>query len=272
MSSKYSANYSELVVKFMPFLLCLCLIVGCAEEVVEIPLQKAEMKNISTVAILTPVTRPDIFVDAVADDQLLIMLFGGPAILPQIMLQAAMIDARKEDSKIFNELTFDTHVGRMLRESLFSKLKRQAPFYVIPPETIEDNIKVYRLQDKQDKSLDDYQTIAKQLGADTIIELDVLSCGIKDPGVLAKPHSLLIAKVVMTRARDKKVLWQTKVGQALPQEKKFGFDYEKYEAEDAKVLKEELDSLSSVLAEQIVEALGFKAQIPTAKLLKAPHL
>ncbi|MFQ5862069.1 MAG: hypothetical protein ACE5IC_03005 [Candidatus Brocadiales bacterium] len=234
----------------------------------EIPLQRGEMKNIRAVAILTPVSRPDIFVDAMADDQLLLMIFGGPAILPQLMLQAAMIDARKEDSRIFNELTFDMHVGRMLRDNLFTKLKRQAPFYVIPPEVVEDNITVYKLQDKQDKALEDYQTIAKQLGADTIVELYVLSCGIKDPGVFAKPHTLLVTKVVVSRARDKKVLWQTKLGQAIPQEKKFGFDYEKYEVEDAKLLKEELDTVSSILAEQIVEALGFKAQIPTAKLLK----
>lgn len=263
-----SGKYSKFIVKLVPLVVLICLVTGCAEEVVEIPLQRAEIKNIRTVALLTPVARPDIFVNATADDQLLLMILGGPAILPQILMQAAMIDARKEDTRVFNELTFDTHIGRMLRDSLFVKLKRQAPFYIIPPEAVEDNITVYKLQDKQDKTLEDYQTVGKQLGADTIIELYVLSCGINDPGVFAKPHSLLVTKVVMTRARDKKVLWQTKLGQAIPQEKKFGFDYEKYEAEDAKLLKKELDSLSSILAEQIVEAMGFKAQISTAKLLE----
>ncbi|MEE9584363.1 MAG: hypothetical protein V3W51_02675, partial [Candidatus Brocadiales bacterium] len=78
-------------------------------------------------------------------------------------------------------------------------------------------------------------------------------------------------KVVVTRAREKKVIWQTKVGQAIPQENKFGFDYEKYEAEDAKLLKEELDTVASMLSEQIIESLGFNAQISTAKLLETPQ-
>ncbi len=264
-------GFSEVSIKFMPLLLLLCLIVGCAEKVVEIPLHREEMKNIRTAAILTPTSRPDISIHATTDDQFLVMLLSGPAIIPQIMAQLAMIDARREDTRRFNLLTYDTHVGQMLRESLFSKLKRQAPFYVIPPEVVDDNLTVYTLQDKKDKTKEDYQTIAKKLGADTIIEVYVLSCGIEDPGVFAKPHTLLIAKVVVTRAREKKVIWQTKVGQAIPQENKFGFDYEKYEAEDAKLLKEELDTVASMLSEQIIESLGFNAQISTAKLLETPQ-
>jgi len=168
----------------------------------------------------------------------------------------------------FNDLTYDTHIGHMLRDDLYAKLKRRARFNIIPPEAVDDNITVYKLQDKQAKTSEDYETIAKRLGADTIIELYVLSYGITDPGVLSKPHTILMAKVVMTRAKGKEILWQTKLGQAIPQEKKFGFDYEMYEEEDAKLLKEELDTLSSMLAEQIIEAMGFEAQLPTAKLFK----
>ncbi len=254
--------------KLAPVLFFLLLVHGCAEKVVEIPLHKDGVKNISTVAILTPIARPDISINTVSDDRLLLMLFSGPAILPQLMLQAAMIDAQREDTKRFNVLTYDTHVGRMLRESLYRKLKRQAPFHIVPPDVVDDDIGVYALQDKKEKTKDDYESIARRLGADTIIELDVLSCGIKDPGVFSRPHTLLIAKVAMIRARGKVILWQTKVGQAIPQDKKFGFDYEKYEADEAKLLKEELDTVAGMLSEQIIEAMGFKAQLPTARLLE----
>ncbi|MCP4365663.1 MAG: hypothetical protein GY800_10250 [Planctomycetes bacterium] len=251
-----------------PVLFFLLLIHGCAEKVVEIPMHKDGVKNISTVAILTPVARPDISIDTVSDDRLLLMLFSGPAILPQLLMQVAMIDAQREDTKRFNALTYDTHVGRMLRESLYRKLKRQAPFHIVPPDVVDDDTGVYALQDKKEKTKDDYESIARRLGADTIIELDVLSCGIKDPGVFSKPHTLLIAKVTMIRARGKEILWQTKVGQAIPQDQKFGFDYEKYEAEEAQLLKDELDTVASMLSEQIIEAMGFKAQLPTARLLE----
>jgi len=258
---------SAFIIKLIPLLL-LCLVAGCAEKVMEVPLRTEGMKDISTVAILTPASRPDITINTTADDQLLLMLFGGPAILPQLLLQAAMIDTKREDTRRFNDLTYDTHIGHMLRDDLYAKLKRRARFNIIPPEAVDDNITVYKLQDKQAKTSEDYETIAKRLGADTIIELYVLSYGITDPGVLSKPHTILIAKVVMTRAKGKEILWQTKLGQAIPQEKKFGFDYEMYEEEDAKLLKEELDTLSSMLAEQIIEAMGFEAQLPTAKLFK----
>ena len=257
-------------VKQISLCLILFLVVGCVQNVREIPLNREGMKDIRTVAILTPTTRPDITMDTMSDDRFLMMLFSGPAIIPILMSQVAMIDAKRQESKEFNALTYDVHVGRMLREDLFNKLKRQARFHIVPPDEVDDNITVYKLENKYPKTKDDYEMIAKQLGADTIIEIDVLTYGVNDPGIFAKPHSLIIAKVVMTRARSNEVLWQTKIGQALPQDKKLGFDYEKYREDNARLLKEELDTLSSMLSEQIIEALGFEAMIPTAQLLKEP--
>ena len=257
-------------VKQISLCLILFLVVGCTQNVREIPLNREGMKDIRTVAILTPTTRPDITMNTTSDDRFLMMLFSGPAIIPQLISQVAMIDVKRQESKEFNALTYDTHVGHMLREDLFNKLKRQARFRIVPPDEVDDNITVYKLENKYPKTKDNYETIAEQLGADTIIEVDVLTFGVKDPGIFAKPHSLIIAKVVMTRARSNEVLWQTKIGQAMPQDKKLGFDYEKYREDNARLLKEELDTLSSMLSEQIIEALGFEAMIPTAQLLKEP--
>ncbi|MEE9201555.1 MAG: hypothetical protein V3V45_08930 [Candidatus Brocadiales bacterium] len=253
-------------------LLLLCVLSGCTETVKEIPLNRVEIKNITTVAILTPISRPNITMDTTSDDMFLMMLFSGPAIVAQLMNQVAAIDMRRQENKRFNALTYDTHVGHMLREDLYNKLKQRASFRVISPDEVDDNFSVYKLENKPEKTQEDYETIAQQLGADTLIELDVLICGVKDPGILAKPHSLIIAKVAMIRARGKEVLWQTKLGQAISQEKKIGFDSEKYQEDNAKLLKEELDTLSSMLAEQILEALGFESRMPTAQLLREPPL
>lgn len=254
--------------KLLISLLLIFISSGCAEQVVEIPFQKTELKNIRTVAILSPNERPELFMDVTADDHFLLFLFAGPAIISQLFITAAMHDAKKEDSRTFNELTFDIHVGRLLRDSFYKKLRRSAPFHILPPEKVEENKTVYRIQNKKEKSPEDYEHIAMELGADTVIELSVLACGVKDPGVFSKPHALLVAKAAMTRVRDNTVLWQTKAVTAIPQSKSFGFDYEKYEAEDAKVLKEELDSLAGILAESLVEDLGFKAHLPTERLLE----
>lgn len=257
----------------MRFMYILCLLLcflslGCAEQVVEIPFQRSEMRNVSKVAILSPNMRPDLFMDVTADDHFLLLLLSGPAIINQLLVTAAMRDARKEDTRMFNELTFDFHVGRILKESFYRKLQRSAPFYIIPLEKIEDNRVVNKLQDKREKTPEDYKKIAMELGADTVIELTVLAGGVKDPGIFSKPSALLIAKAAMFRIPDNRMLWQTRVAQAIPQKKSFRSGYDEYLEEEAKSLRGELDSLAGMLAEQLIESLGFKSHIPTGRLLE----
>ncbi|HHT9119610.1 MAG TPA: hypothetical protein ACFYD3_03565 [Candidatus Hypogeohydataceae bacterium YC41] len=242
---------------------------GCAkEQVVEIPFQKNELKNIKKVAILCPNDRPDLFMN-VAGDQHIPLFFLSPALIPQLFSAMSYIDARKTDSRLFNSLTFDMHIGHVIREYLYRKLQRSASFSVISPEEVEACKVAHKLQGSEQKAPEDYEQLGKHLGADTVIELFVLSYGMKDPGVFSKPYAVLKVKASMRRVRDGTLLWQTMMVQTLSQQTRtFGFDYEKYSDENAKLLKEELDKLAGVLAERLVEAIGFKCQLPTARLLK----
>lgn len=243
---------------------------GCAgEQVVEIPFPKGELRNIRKVAILCPNDRPDLFMRVAGDDHFP-LFFLAPALMPQLLLAMAYVDTTRSDSNHFNNLTFDMHIGHVIREHLYRKLQRSASFSLISPKEVETCRVAHRLQGTDSKAPEDYEQIGRYLGADTVLELFVLSYGVKDPGVFSKPYALLKVKASMRRVRDGILLWQTKMVQILPlpQEGSFGFDYEKYSDEGASLLKEELDKLSGVLAERLVEAMGFSSQLPTARLLK----
>lgn len=234
----------------------------------EIPFPREELKNIKSVAILCPNDRPDLSMHVAGDEHFPIMLLS-PAIVPQLFLAMSYFSTTRNDSRHFNSLTFDMHIGHVIREYLYKKLQRSATFSVIPPEEVEACRVTHKLQGPEAKAPGDYEQIGRHLGADTVVELFVLSYGVKDPGVFSKPYAVLKVKASMRRVRDGTLLWQTMMVQTLPQqEKSFGFDYEKYADEDAKLLKEELDKLAGVLAERLVEAIGFKPQLPTARLLK----
>ncbi len=255
--------------KMRLFLIMILTSLGCAgEQVTEIPFQKEELRNIGKVAILCPNERPDLFMHVAGDDHLLMSLLT-PAIIPQLFLAMSYYSTTREDSQRFNSLTFDMHIGHVIREYLYRKLQRSAPFSIISPEEVEACRVAHKLQGREAKAPGDYEPIGRYLGADTIVELFVLSYGVKDPGMFSKPRTILKVRASMRRVRDGTLLWQTKMVQTLPQtEGAFGFDYERYSEDDAKLLKEELDKLAGVLAERLVEAIGFRAQLPTARLLK----
>jgi hypothetical protein len=242
---------------------------SCAgEQVAEVPFQKGELKNIRKVAILCPNERPDLFIHVAGDDHFP-LYFLSPAIVPQLFIAMSQFSTTRNDSRHFNSLTFDMHIGQVIREYLYGKLQRSASFSIISPEEVEACRVAHKLQDQETKAPGDYEQIGRYLGADTVIELFVLSYGIKDPGVFSRPYAVLKVKASMIRVRDGTLLWQTKMVQTLPQQgKSFGFDYDKYSDDDAKLLKEELDKLAGVLAERLVEAIGLQSQLSTAGLLK----
>jgi hypothetical protein len=245
-------------------------LLGCAQEqVVEIPFPKEELRNIRTIAILCPNDRPELSM-RVASDEHLLLSFLSPAIVPQLFLAMSYFNTTRSDSRHFNSLTFDMHIGHVVREYLYRKLQRSASFSLISPEEVEACRVAHRLQGSEAKAPGDYEQIGRYLGADTVVELFILSYGVRDPGMFSRPHTVLTVKASMRRVRDGTLLWQTKLVQAmpLPQGGKFGFDYEKYSEEDASFLKEELDKLAGVLAERLVAAMGFRSQLPTARLLK----
>lgn len=260
---------SHLLKNLKLLLLVVLIFQGCAsEQVTEVPFPKGELRNIKRVAILCPNERPDLFMHVAGDDHLLIS-FLSPAIVPQLFLAMSYFNTTRTDSRHFNSLTFDMHIGHVLREYLYRKLQRSASFSLISPEDVEACRVTHKLQGSEAKAPGDYEQIGRHLGADTVIELFVLSYGMKDPGMFSKPYTVLKVRASMRRVRDGTLLWQTKMIQTLPQqEKSFGFDYDKYSEEDAKLLKEELDKLAGVLAERMVEVMGFKSQLPTARLLK----
>ncbi len=255
--------------KNMPLVLIICLLLGCAgEQIVEVPLQKEGLKNIKKVAILCPNDRPELFMNVAADEHLPMLLMS-PAIVPQLFLAMSYFNTTRSDTRRFNNLTFDIHIGQIIRDYLYKKLQRSATFYLVSPEEVEACRVTHKLQGSKSKAPSDYEQVGRYLGADTVIELFVLSYGIKDPGVFSKPYVILKIKASMRRVVDGTLLWQTAMMQSLPQpEGRFGFDYDKYTDEEAKLLKEELDKLAGVLAERLVEAMGFKSKLPTARLLK----
>ena len=243
---------------------------GCAsgQKVAEIPFPKEEVRNIKKVAIMCPNERPDLFMNVAGDEHFPLMLLS-PAVIPQLFLAMSYVSTTRNDSRRFNNLTFDMHIGHVIREYLYRKLQRSATFSLISPEEVEACRVTHKLQGSEAKTPGDYEQIGRYIGADTVVELFILSYGVKDPGVFSKPHLVLKVKASMRRVRDGTLLWQTKMVQTLPQqEKAFGFNYGKYSEEDARLLKEELDKLAGVLAERLVEEMGFKSQLPTARLLE----
>ncbi len=191
------------------------------------------------------------------DDQFLTALATGPVIIGQILMQLAFYEARKEDSRILSDLIFDLNIGALLCKNLNTKFQLCSFFHVIPQETIERNKTVWKLLDKKEKVLKDYQSVGAELGADALLEVKILSYGVKDPGIFSDPYIILKAEVKMVTTSEGAVLWKD----IIFVKKSIGMnsiDFIDAVMTDAKILREELEKAADVASEECLERLGFE--------------
>ncbi|MFQ5964661.1 MAG: hypothetical protein ACE5KZ_10280 [Candidatus Scalinduaceae bacterium] len=237
--------------------LSLLFITGChTTNISQTPYKKEYSKYINNLAILYPAEIPEMHVNIRSDEQFITALATGPAIIPQIIMQIAFLSARKDDARIFNEMIFDLNIGETLCEKLNTKFQLCSYFHVVPQESITKNKVVWKLLEKKNKDLKDYQKIGTVLGVDTLLEVNIISYGIKDPGIFSDPYAILKADVKMITASEGAVLWRDIIGARTKIEMDTtDFVYNAYE--DAQFLKEKLEKAADAVSEECLERLGF---------------
>ena len=216
---------------------------------------KVNTKKINNLAILYPVHLPEMTVSLRADEQFLTTLMTGPAIIPQIMLRLVFMSEKEEDTMVFNEMIFDLNIGETFCERLNTKLQLCSNFNVVPQEGITKNKVVWKMLEKDEKELEDYRKIATELGIGTVLEIKVLSYGIKDPGIFSGPYSLLKIGVKMTGASNGVVLWE-EVIEARSEIDMGTVDFVENVYGDINHLKEELEKVMDIVTEECLERLS----------------
>ncbi|ODS32837.1 MAG: hypothetical protein SCARUB_02043 [Candidatus Scalindua rubra] len=207
-------------------------------------------------AILYSAENPEMDVNIRTDDQFLSSLVAGPAIIPQLLMQLAYHSAKKDDIRTFNDMIFDLNIGEVLCEKLNTKFQLCSYFHVVPQESITKNKVVWKLLEKKVKDLKDYKKIGAELNVDTILEINVLSYGLKDPGIFSDPYATLKVDVKMTTAFEGKVLWRdiieakTAIGMDT-------IDFVDIVYGDVQYLKEEMEKVADIFSEKCIERLGF---------------
>lgn len=239
------------------FILSLLIFAGCqTTDISQVPYKKEYSKYVNEVALLYYTENPEMFVNIRNDDMFLSTLMAGPAIVPQILMQLAHNSAKKEDIRVFNDMIFDLNIGEVLCEKLNTKLQLCSYFHVIPQEDITKNQNVWKLLEKKDKDSKDYEKIGTELDVDTILEIGIISYGIKDPGVFSDPYASLKIDVKMTTASEGTVIWRDIVEARIA----IGTDTEGFLDMAYTVpeyLKEQMEKVADVVSEKCIEKLGF---------------
>ena len=178
-----------------------------------------------------------------------------PMILPPLLLRLAQNAADQEDIAALNEVIFDLNIGEELCRNLNTKFQLCSYFHVVPQESITKNNVVWKLLEKKDKDPEDYEKISTELDVDTILEIDIISYGIEDPGITSDPYAYLKIDVKMTTAQGT-VIWRdiVEVKKALGMDAQEFLDFV-YTVPD--YLQERLLKVSDVISERCIEKLGF---------------
>ena len=243
--------------RYVCFILSLIIFAGCqTTEITQVPYKKEYSKYVNDMVILHYADNPEMDVNIRNDEQLFTSLFLGPAIIPQLLMRLAYNSAKQEDIRSFNEMIFDLNIGELLCEKLNTKLKLCSYFHVVPQGSVTKSKIVWELMEKRDKDPKDYEKIGTELGIDTILEIGIISYGIKDPGVFSDPYASLKIDVKMTTASEGTVIWrdivEVKTAIGMSTEDFLGIVYG-----DVQHLKEKLEEAADAVSEQCVEKLGF---------------
>ncbi|MFQ5714125.1 MAG: hypothetical protein ACE5GU_08845 [Candidatus Scalinduaceae bacterium] len=241
----------------IPIIVSLIITMGCyTTDTSQTPYKKEYSKYINNVAILYPAENPEMSVNIRNDEKFVSSLLMGPAIIPQLLMQFAYRSAKEDDVRVFNDMIFDLNIDEVLCEKLNTKLQLCSHLHVVPQESIAENKVVWKLLEKKNKDLKDYQKIGAELGVDTLIEIKTISYGLKDPGIFSDPYAIIKADIKVTTASEGTVLWKDVV-QARTKIEMDTIDFVDAVYGDVQYLKEELEKVADVVSEECVERLGF---------------
>ena len=243
--------------RYVFIVLSLIIFAGCqTTEITQVPYKKEYSKYVNDMVILHYADNPEMDVNIRNDEMFLSTLMAGPAIIPQILMRLAQSSANQEDVRSFNEMIFDLNIGELLCEKLNTKLQLCSYFHVVPQESVTKSKIIWELMEKRDKDSKDYEKIGTELGIDTILEIGIISYGIKDPGVFSDPYASLKIDVKMTTASEGIVIWrdivEAKTAIGMSTEDFLGIVYG-----DAQHLKEKLEEAADAVSERCIEKLGF---------------
>ena len=242
---------------YVYILISLLMFTGCeTTKIAQVPYRKEYSKYVNDMVILHYPESPQMDVNIRNDEMLISSLVAGPSIIIQLMMLLAKNAANEEDAMAFNELIFDLNIGEVLCEKLNTKLQLCSYFHVIPQESISKNETAWKLMEKRDKNVKDYEKLGTKLGIDTILEADVLSFGIKDPGLLSDPYAFISVDVKMTTAAKGTVIWRDVV-QARTEVGMNTEDFENMVYTDIEFLRKKLEEVADAVSERCIEKLGF---------------
>jgi len=242
---------------YVYLLISLLLLAGCKTTNVSlIPYRKEYSKFVNDVAIMHHPESPQIDVDIRNDEMFISSLVAGPMIIPQLMMMLAKNSANEEDAMAFNEIIFDLNIGDVLCEKLNTKFQLCSYFHVVPQKSIVSSNTLWRLMEEKDKDIKDYVQVGTELGIDTILETDVLSFGIKDPGIFSDPYAFIKVDVKMTTAAEGTVIWRDIV-QARTEIGMNTVDLVDMVYTDEEFLRKKLEEVVDAVSEQCLEKLGF---------------
>ena len=242
---------------YVYLLISLLLLAGCKTTNVSlIPYRKEYSKFVNDVAIMHHPESPQIDVDIRNDEMFISSLVAGPMIIPQLMMMLAKNSANEEDAMAFNEIIFDLNIGDVLCEKLNTKFQLCSYFHVVPQKSIVRSNTLWRLMEEKDKDIKDYVQVGTELGIDTILETDVLSFGIKDPGIFSDPYAFIKVDVKMTTAAEGTVIWRDIV-QARTEIGMNTVDLVDIVYTDEEFLRKKLEEVVDAVSEQCLEKLGF---------------
>lgn len=239
-----------------------------------IPYKNDHSKYVNNIAILCNTKYPDMYLNMRTEDEIMSTIMAGPAIIPQIIMHTFYYFRRKDDTRLINSMMFDLNIGEILSEKLNTKLQLCSHFHVVPQESIGAGMTNWDLLEKKDKDVKDYREIGTELGADTIIEINVLSYGVDHIGFISQPQATLKIDVKMATASEGVVLWRDVI------EAKAMIDMDLYEVyalqlEDIQLIKEKFEKVVDIVTEECIERLGFDTHytylIDKEFLKKAQH-
>jgi len=251
-------GFYQMTKKYYVYLLIsLLTFAGCkTTNISQIPYKKEYSKFVNDMAILYYPESPQMDVDIRNDEMFFAKLTAGPNIVSQLFMMFAQNSANEEDTIAFNEIIFDLNIGEILCEKLNTKFQLCSYFHVVPQERIPKNKTVWKLMEKKDKNVKDYAQIGTRLDIDTILETEVLSFGIKDPGIFSDSYAFIKVNVKMTTAAEGTVIWRDII-QARTEIEMDTLDFEDMVYTDVEFLKKKLEEVVDAVTEQCIEKLGF---------------
>ena len=243
--------------RYVCFVLSLIIFAGCkTTEITQVPYKKEYSKYVNDMAILYYAENPEMDVSIRNDEMFFSKLMAGPAMIPQLFMRLAHNSANQDDIRVFNDMIFDVNIGELLCEKLNTKFQLCSYFHVVPQERITENKAVWELLEKKNKDIKNYQKIGTELGVDTLLEINVISYGLKDPGVLSDPYVFLNIDVKMTTASEGTVIWRDIV-QAMTAVGMDTLTFQDMIYGDVQYLKAELEDVAVTISERCIEKLGF---------------